>query len=70
MENEIKLPTPPEGYEYIIQKKPTTKEEKVLQLEKEKNKLKKPDDKELLALGMMYHPYYLLETEINLLKNL
>jgi len=39
MANEITLPTPPEGYEYIIQKKPTTKEEKVLQLEKEKNKI-------------------------------
>lgn len=70
MENEVKLPTPPDGYEYVIQKKPKIKQEEIQELENELKKLKKPTNEELLELGKMTHPYYFLLYNINMLNDI
>ena len=60
----------PEGYD--LYKKESTIEraqKEILRLQEELKRMKQPDDKELIELGRMHHPYYEIISIINDLKN-
>jgi len=60
----------PEGYELYKKESPIERVQKeILRLQEELKRMKQPDDKELIELGRMHHPYHEIISIINDLKN-
>ena len=69
---DILLPEPPEGYEYILKekKKPLKEQlkEELSQKQKEQKEMGKPKEEDIIELFAPQHPYYILDREIEELK--